>query len=237
MSKKLEWDKVGERFYEDGVEKGVVYPRAADGSYPKGAAWNGLIAVTEKPTGAEANPFYANNRKYLNLRSNEEFEASIEAYTYPDEFAECDGTKEIIPGVRVGQQPRKEFGLSYVSNIGNDTDGESCGYKLHLVWGGSASPSEKKRQTRGETPEPNAFSWDLTTTAVVVPGAEKPTAHIEIDSRTVDSEKLKALEAILYGSEEKEARLPLPEELVEILGGIAEAAAASEPESEPEQAD
>lgn len=212
---KLVWDKTGERFYETGVEKGVLYP-CTNGTYPSGVVWNGLTAVTESPSGAEPTPLYADDIKYLNLMSAEEYGATIEAYTYPDEFALCDGSAEITTGVMIGQQKRTPFGLSYVTKIGNDVDGSDHGYKLHLIYGALASPSEKNYATINDSPEAITFSWEVTTTPVEVPGF-KPTASVTIDSTKVDDEKLAALETILYGSESEEARMPLPEELVQIL--------------------
>lgn len=212
---KLVWDKTGERFYETGVEKGVLYP-FANGVYPKGVAWNGLTAVTESPSGAEPTALYADNIKYLNLMSNEEFGATVEAYTYPDEFAACDGSAEIATGVSIGQQKRSAFGLSYVTKLGNDVDGSDYGYKLHLIYGALASPSERAYSTVNDSPEANTLSWEISTTPVEVPGF-KPTALVTIDSTKVNKEELASLEAILYGSEEKEARLPLPEELITIF--------------------
>lgn len=212
---KLVWDKTGERFYETGVEKGVLYP-CTNGTYPSGVVWNGLTAVTESPSGAEPTPLYADDIKYLNLMSAEEYGATIEAYTYPDEFALCDGSAEITTGVMIGQQKRTPFGLSYVTKIGNDVDGSDHGYKLHLIYGALASPSEKNYATINDSSEATTFSWEVTTTPVEVPGF-KPTASVTIDSTKVDDEKLAALETILYGSESEEARMPLPEELVQIL--------------------
>lgn len=212
---KLVWDKTGERFYETGVEKGVLYP-CTNGTYPSGVVWNGLTAVTESPSGAEPTPLYADDIKYLNLMSAEEYGATIEAYIYPDEFALCDGSAEITTGVMIGQQKRTTFGLSYVTKIGNDVDGSDHGYKLHLIYGALASPSEKNYATINDSPEAITFSWEVTTTPVEVPGF-KPTASVTIDSTKVDDEKLAALETILYGSESEEARMPLPEELVQIL--------------------
>lgn len=224
---KLTWDKTGERCYETGVDHGVLYPVGENGTYPKGVAWNGLTAVTESPSGAEANAIYADNIKYLSLMSAEEFGASIEAYMYPDEFAVCDGTAELAAGVTVGQQPRKSFGLSYRTIAGNDTEGENHGYKLHLIYGAMASPSEKAYQTVNDSPEAISFSWEVTTTPVEIaaidPGTGKPfkpTASLTIDSTKVSAEKLKAFEAILYGSDEdggKEARLPLPDEIITLF--------------------
>lgn len=217
MPNPIVWDESGKRFYETGVEKGVLYV-AEGGAYPKGVAWNGLINVAEKPSGAEPSPLYADNIKYLNLMSNEDFAASVEAYYYPDEFAACDGSSELAPGVMVGQQTRKKFGLSYVTKLGNDEDGTDHGYKIHLIYGCLAAPSEKAYGTVNESPEAITFSWELSTTPVAVPNM-KPTACIVIDSTKVDSEKLKALEEALYGTAQKEAHLPLPEELATLLAG------------------
>ena len=218
---KLVWDQTGERYYETGVKMGVLYPQSASGTYPKGVVWNGLTAVTESPSGAEATPLYADDVKYLNLYSAEEFGATIEAYTYPDEFAECDGSAEIATGVTIGQQNRKAFGLCYRTTIGNDTDGNDHGYKLHIIYGAMASPSEKAYATINDSPEAITFSWEITTTPVSVSGF-KPTASVTIDSTKVDGTKLKQLEAILYGdngsSSAGEARLPLPDEIVTIIG-------------------
>ena len=216
---KLVWDQIGERFYETGVDRGVVYPQVS-GAYPKGAAWNGLTGVTLSPSGAEATPLYANNRKYLNLMSVEELAFTIEAYTYPDEFAECDGSASLTEGVSIGQQKRKAFGFCYRNLIGNDTDGTALGYKLHLIYGALASPSEETDTTINDSPEAKTMSWECNTTPVEVEGFE-PSSHIEIDSTKVDAEKLAALEAILYGSESEEARLPLPSELLTLLGAAA----------------
>ncbi len=212
---KLEWDKTGERFYETGVEKGVLYPMVS-GAYPKGVAWNGLTAVNEKPTGAEPTALWADNTKYLNLISNEEFEAGIEAYTYPDEFKECDGSKEIAVGVSIGQQARKMFGLSYVTKIGNDVELSEHGYKIHLIYGATASPSEKGYSTINASPDAITFSWDVSTTPVNAAG-HKPTASLEIDSTKVDAVKLAAFEKVLYGDGDTEARLPLPDEIAEMF--------------------
>ena len=218
---KLVWDQTGERYYETGVKMGVLYPQSASGTYPKGVVWNGLTAVTESPSGAEATPLYADDVKYLNLYSAEEFGATIEAYTYPDEFAECDGSAELTTGVTIGQQNRKAFGLCYRTTIGNDTDGNDHGYKLHIIYGAMASPSEKAYATINDSPEAITFSWEITTTPVSVSGF-KPTASVTIDSTKVNEVKLKELEAILYGdngsSSAGEARLPLPDEIVTIIG-------------------
>lgn len=209
---KLTWDNTGERIFETGIKQGVLYPIQSDGRYSKGVAWNGLTAVTESPSGAEATPLYADDIKYLNLLSNEEFGATIEAYTYPDEFAECDGSAELATGVMIGQQKRKVFGLCYRTAIGNDVDGNDHGYKLHLIYGCLAAPSEKAYSTINDSPEAITFSWEVTTTPVNVEGF-KPTSQITIDSTKADPTKLAALEAILYGSAESEAKLPLPDEV------------------------
>ena len=218
---KLVWDQTGERYYETGVKMGVLYPQSASGTYPKGVVWNGLTAVTESPSGAEATPLYADDVKYLNLYSAEEFGATTEAYTYPDEFAECDGSAEVATGVTIGQQNRKAFGLCYRTTIGNDTDGNDHGYKLHIIYGAMASPSEKAYATINDSPEAITFSWEITTTPVSVSGF-KPTASVTIDSTKVDGAKLKQLEAILYGdngsSSTSDARLPLPDEIVTLIG-------------------
>lgn len=221
---KLKWDETGKRFYETGVKQGVLYPQAEGGTYPKGVAWNGLTAVTESPSGAEATALYADDIKYLNLMSAEEFGATVEAYTYPDEFAECDGSAEIAPGVTIGQQSRKVFGLSYRTAVGNDVNGSEFGYKLHLIYGAMAAPSEKAYSTINDSPDVITFSWEVTTTPVNVVGF-KPTASLTIDSTKVESTKLKALEEILYGKDPStpdgedgvEPRLPLPDEIAELL--------------------
>lgn len=212
---RLVWDKTGERFYETGVRQGVLYPMV-DGAYPKGVAWNGLTAVTESPSGAESTALYADDIKYLNLRSTEEFGATIEAYTYPKEFEECDGSAELATGVTIGQQPRKSFGLSYRTALGNDVENENHGYKLHLIYGATASPSEKAYATISDSPEAITFSWEVTTVPVNVEGF-KPTALLTIDSTKIDPAKLTALEDILYGKAEAEARLPLPDEIATLM--------------------
>lgn len=212
----LTWDETGKRFYETGVRKGVLYVQDNAGTYPKGVAWNGLTAVTESPSGADSNPLYADDIKYLDLRSAEEFGATVEAYTYPDEFAECDGTAELAEGVTIGQQARKSFGLCYRTVLGNDINNDAYGYKLHLIYGATAAPSEKGYQTVNDSPEAITFSWELTTTPVNVTGM-KPTALITIDSTKADADKLKALEAILYGSDDNEPRLPLPDEVKTLM--------------------
>lgn len=212
---KLVWDQAGERYYETGVKMGVLYVQSA-GAYPKGVAWNGLTAVTESPSGAEATPLYADDIKYLNLMSAEEFGVTIEAYTYPDEFAECDGSAALATGVYIGQQARKTFGLCYRTSLGNDTDGADHGYKLHMIYGALAAPSEKAYATNNDSPEAITFSWEVTTTPVNVTD-HKPTACVTIDSTKADKAKLAALEAILYGGESTEARLPLPDEIAELM--------------------
>ena len=214
---KLVWDKTGDRYYETGVKQGVLYPQDETGAYSLGVAWNGLTAITESPSGAEATPLYADDIKYLNLMSNEEFGATIEAYTYPDEFAECDGSAAIAAGVYIGQQKRKAFGLCYRTVFGNDVDGNDHGYKLHLIYGAIAAPSEKAYATINDSPEAITFSWEVTTTPVAVEGF-KPTASVTIDSTKVDATKLKSLEDILYGSDSEEPRLPLPDEIVTLIG-------------------
>ena len=213
---KLTWDNTGERIFETGVKQGVLYPIQSDGKYTKGVAWNGLTAVTESPSGAEATALYADDIKYLNLLSNEEFGATIEAYTYPDEFAECDGSAELATGVMIGQQKRKTFGLCYRTTIGNDVEGNDYGYKLHLVYGCLAAPSEKGYSTINDNPDAITFSWEVSTTPVNVEGF-KPTSQITIDSTKAEPTKLAALEAVLYGSAETEAKLPLPDEVATLM--------------------
>lgn len=216
---KIVWDKTGERFYETGVDHAVLYPISSDGLYNKGVAWNGITAINESPSGAEPNNLYADNIKYLVLVGAEDFGLTIESYTYPDEWEECDGSAEIAPGVMAGQQNRKTFGLSYRTKLGNDVDGQDHGYKLHLVYGGLASPSERGYQTVNDSPEPINPSWEVTTTPVDVPGY-KPTARLIITSTKADPAKLKALEDILYGTDSTEPRLPLPEEVIELLKSV-----------------
>lgn len=214
----ITWDATGERLYETGVDHGVLYPIDSSGVYTNGVAWNGLTGVTESPSGAEATALYADNIKYLSLYSAEEFGATIEAYTYPDEFAECDGSASLATGVAIGQQNRKIFGLSYRTVVGNDVDANNHGYKLHLIYGAMASPSEKAYATINDSPEAITFSWEITTTPVNVTGF-KPTATIIIDSTKANATDLKTLEDILYGAgEEEEApRLPLPDEVKTIM--------------------
>lgn len=213
---KIVWDNTGERLYETGVRNGVLYPIQTDGTYSKGVAWNGLISVTESPSGAEATPLYADDIKYLNLISAEEYGSTIEAYTYPDEFAECDGSASIATGVNIGQQPRKTFGMCYRTVVGNDVENDNYGYKLHLVYGALAAPSEKAFSTINDSPEAITFSWEVSTTPVNVTGF-KPTASLTIDSTKVDAAKLASLESILYGSESEDARLPLPDEIATLM--------------------
>ena len=212
---KIIWDQTGERLYETGVNHGVLYIPTS-GAYNKGVAWNGLTAITESPSGAEATAMYADDIKYLNLMSAEEFSCTIEAYTYPDEFAECDGSASLVNGVSIGQQPRKTFGLCYRTTIGNDTDSNAHGYKLHMIYGCLAAPSEKAYATINDSPEAITFSWEVSTTPVNVTG-HKPTALLTIDSTKADPTKLAALEKILYGDIETEARLPLPDEVAQVM--------------------
>ena len=221
----LTWNNEGERFYETGVKKTVLYLKENKDSsqkpYAKGVAWNGVTSISESPSGAEATALYADDIKYLNLLSNEEFAASIEAYTYPDEFAECDGSAELATGVTVGQQPRKQFGLCYRTAVGNDVDGTEKGYKLHLIYNCLAAPTEKSYATINDSPEAITFSWDISTTPVEVPG-HKPTAVVTIDSTKLDETgktKLTSLEEILYGKDTIEPRLPLPDEIATLFAG------------------
>lgn len=225
MPKALVWDEIGNRTYETGVDHGAIYFLNDEKKYTNGVAWSGLSSVSEKPSGAEATAIYADNIKYLNMYSNEDFAATIEAYTYPDEFAECDGSVAITAGVIAGQQARKAFGLSYRTRIGNDVDGDAYGYKLHLVYGCRVSPSEKGYSTVNDSPEAITFSWELSTTPVNVKIGDveyRPTSLITIDSTKFTTEqaktKLKAFEAILWGSDSADARMPLPDEVVTLLG-------------------
>ena len=213
---KLKWDQIGERLYETGVDKVVLFPMESTGRYGTGVAWNGISAVNESPSGAEPTALYANNGKYLNLISNEDFAATIEAFTYPDEFEECDGSKEIAPGVVIGQQKRKVFGLAYRTLLGNDVDGNDHGYKLHLVYGCLAAPSENNHSTVNDSPEAGTMSWSVSTTPVEVADA-KPTATVTIDSTKADKAKLKKLEDMLYGTEQAESKLPLPAEVITLM--------------------
>lgn len=213
---KLVWDQSGKRLYETGVDHGVLYPIQTGGVYSKGVAWNGLTAITESPSGADVNDIYADNMKYLGLVGAEKFGATVEAYTYPDEFAECDGSVELVKGATIGQQNRKVFGMVYRTVIGNDVDGNEHGYKLHLIYGATAAPSEKAYNTINEDPEAITFSWELSTTPVNVTG-HKPTASLTIDSTKADPTKLAELEKILFGDTETEPRLPLPDEIAQLL--------------------
>lgn len=219
---RIKWNETGTKTYETGVDRGVLYPMSSDGTYPVGVPWQGLTGVSESPSGAEASPIYADNKKYLNLISTEEFGASVEAYTYPDEFAECDGSAEPTEGVIIGQQNRKTFGLCYRTLLGNDVESTEYGYKIHLVYGALAAPSEKSYQTVNDSPEAATFSWEISTTPVAVTGF-KPTATVVIDSTKVDAAKLAAFEDIIYGKDAVGAdpavvaRLPLPNEVVTLL--------------------
>ena len=213
---KIVWDAIGDHIFETGVRNGVLYLKGAEGTYNTGVAWNGLTSVSESPEGAEPTDLYADDIKYLTLMSAENFKATIEAYTYPVEFEECDGSATIANGVVIGQQPRNPFGLCYRTVIGNDTDGNEHGYKLHIVYGCQASPSEKQYSTINDSPEAITFSWEVNTTPVNVTG-KKPTATLIIDSTKADKAKLTALEAILYGSEQTEPRLPLPDEIATLM--------------------
>lgn len=219
---KITWDEDGTRLYETGTRKGVLYPKIATGSqagkYSKGVPWNGLTAVTESPSGAEETKLFADDVKYLSLFSAEEFGGTIEAYTYPDEFAQCDGSAEIATGIMAGQQTRIGFGLCYRTVLGNDTQGENYGYKLHIIYGAMASPSDKSYATINDNPEAITFSWEYTTTPVTINDYYKPTASIVIDSTKIDSATLAALEDVLYGSVSSEPRLPSPAEIIEIMG-------------------
>jgi hypothetical protein len=222
---KIVWDQSGDRVYETGVQKGVLYPIQSGSLYSLGIPWNGLVGVTESPSGAEASPIYADDIKYLSLMSAEEFGASIEAYTYPDEFGVCDGSAEINPGVIIGQQSRKTFGLCYRTTVGNDEEGTAYGYKLHLIYGAMASPSEKAYKSINDSPEAITFSWEVTTTPVTVTGF-KPTASLVIDSTKVESAKLTALELLLYGAPGVNPRLPFPDEIAAIFAAAAPSALA-----------
>lgn len=214
---RIVWDKTGEHFYETGVNHAVLFPfNKTNKTYDNGVAWNGITSVSESPSGAEATALYADNIKYLNLISNEEFGATVEAYTYPDEFAILDGSASIADGVAIGQQSRGTFGLAYRTEVGNDTEGTDLGYKIHLIYGATATPSEKAYQTINDSPEAITFSWTLNTTPVAVEGF-KPTASLVIDSRKVDAAKLAAFEDIIYGSENATPRLPLPDEIATLF--------------------
>ena len=213
---KLVFDEVGARYFETGVKNGVMYLQKDDGSYDVGVPWNGLTAVTESPGGGEATPLYADDIKYVTLRSAEEFSATVEAYTYPDEFAVCDGSASLSEGVTIGQQARRAFGLSYKTAVGNDIQGQDLGYKIHIIYGCTVAPSEKAYSTINDSPEAITFSWELSSTPAPVTG-HNPTSTVVIDSTRVDAEKLAAIEAVLYGDDEKEATLPTPDELIDLL--------------------
>lgn len=222
---KLVWDAIGEHFYETGVDHAVLYPVSTTGTYPMGYAWNGITSISESPSGADANKQWADNQNYLTLYSAEEFGATVEAFTYPDEFAECDGSATVVPGVTIGQQPRRGFGLSYRTKVGNDTVGQELAYKLHLIYGARAAPSERGYETVNDSPEAITFSWELTTTPVAVPGF-KPTALIVVDSRefatTEKKPLLDALEEALYGTDGEgstsDPHLPSPSQVFQMLG-------------------
>lgn len=213
---KLAWGEAGKRFYETGVSNGVLYVQQKGGTYGQGVAWNGLTQVSESPSGGEANPLYADNYKYLNLMSNEEFGATIEAYTYPDEWKQCDGSAELTKGITIGQQERKSFGLCYKTIKGNDTEYNDFGYILHLIYGAKASPSEKSYASTNDSPEAITFSWEVTTTPVAVAG-HKPTSVLTIDSSSIEPDKLKKLEDALFGTESAEPKLLLPDEVITLL--------------------
>ena len=215
---KLVWDESGKRLYETGVEKGVLYVQGENGQYENGVAWNGLTAVTESPSGAEPTALYADDIKYLELFSAEEFGATIEAYTYPEEFEACDGSASLGTGVTIGQQDRKAFGICYRTVVGNDVKGNEHGYKLHLVYGAKAKPSEKAYATVNDSPEAVTFSWEVTTTPVNVAGF-KPTATVTIDSTKIQPDKLKAIEDKLYGTQDQEPALLMPDEIKQIITG------------------
>ena len=218
MSKALVWDQVGQKTYETGVKNGVLYVMDNSGTYPNGVAWNGLTKVSEKPTGAETTDLFADDSKYLSLMSAEKFEASIKAYTYPDEFEQCDGSAEITEGVAIGQQNRKTFGMAYITTKGNYIQNNSYGYKIHLIYGALASPSEKGYSTINDSPEAITFSWEVKTTPVPVAGF-KPTASLTIDSTKVSEAAMTAIKKVLFGFEETDARLPLPDEIKTIIEG------------------
>lgn len=213
---KLVWDQAGQKFFETGVSNGVLYVSDGQGGYLKGVAWNGLTSVAENPSGAESNPVYADNIKYLNIISAEEFGATIEAYTYPDEFMECDGSAQVVAGVNIGQQARKSFGISYRTRVGNDVAGDNLGYKIHVIYNCQAAPSGKTYSTVNESPEAITFSWEVTTTPVPVDGF-RPTATVVFDSTKLEAEKMAAVENALYGSADSEAGLPSIEELLALV--------------------
>lgn len=214
---RIEWDKAGEKFYETGVDRGVLYPQNSDGTYANGVGWNGLTAVNQSPSGGDANDLYADNIKYLSLRAAEDYGATIEAYTYPDEFMECDGSKEVATGVYAGQQARKPFGFSYRTLLGNDTELDSHGYKIHIVYNATVSPSEKSYGTVNDSPDAINFSWEATTTPVTIGEGYKPTAHLEIDSTKADATALGKLEDLLYGTANSEPTLPTPAQVLALF--------------------
>lgn len=216
MPEALKWDVSGSKLYETGTDRGVLFVMDSDGTYGKGVAWSGLTAVTQSPEGAEASDYYADNIKYVSLRSAETFGGTIEAYMYPEEWAACDGSAELAPGVYAGQQKRSTFGFSYRTVVGNDTNGDDYGYKIHLIYGATASPSERSYQTINDSPEPISLSWEFETTPVNLEGY-KPTALIEIDSTKVDSSNLKKLEDMIYGSSTNESKLPTPDEVMDLF--------------------
>lgn len=213
---KLVWDPVGQKFYETGVSQVALYLQDDKGEYPNGVAWNGVTAFNDKPSGAEPSPFYADNIKYFNIMSAEDYGAGIEAFYYPDEFKKCDGSEEIAPGVYAGQQARKTFGLAIKTILGNDAKGNDYSYKLHLVYGALAAPTERNYATVNESTEPMTMSWDITTTPVAVPGF-KPTAHLIIEKTEANAANVAKLEEILYGTADKEPRLPLPTEVITLM--------------------
>lgn len=213
---RLVWDEIGKKLYEAGVEKCVLY-LLKDGQYKNGVAWSGVTNVSENPSGGEPQPQYADNIKYINIMSREDFAVTIEAFTYPDEFGICDGSVEVVKGITIGQQTRHPFGISYQTKIGNDVDQEEYGYKIHLIYNALAKPSQKQYQTINENPDANNFSWELSTTPISVEG-HKPTASLVINSTKTDPEKLKELEDIIYGSDTLEPRMPLPDEIISIVG-------------------
>lgn len=234
---KLEWDKSGERIYETGTKRGVLYPKTAAGAYGNGVAWNGLTAVSESPSGAEETALYADDIKYLSLRSAEEFGATIEAYTYPDEWAECDGSAALAPGLYIGQQVRRGFGLSYRTVLGNDSVGENYGYKLHIIYNAMASPSEKSYATINDSPEAITFSWELTTTPVSFGDNLKPSATLTIDSTKIDPDILAAIEDKLYGTENTDPMLPEPSQIIEMVAAAPTYTEVAEPSGNPSTSD
>lgn len=220
---KLVWDQTGEKYYETGVDRGVVYPKDGSGAYPEGFAWNGLTAVNESPSGAESTPLYADNAKYLELTSAEEFGGTIEAYTYPDEFAACDGSADLVKGVSAMQQDRQHFGFCYRTLVGNDTTGTKHGYKIHLVYDAVAKPSSRDNSTVNDSPEAVTMSWEFSTTPVTIKAdGFKPTAHLIVNSTKLSPAKLSKLEDILYGSESAKARLPLPDEIISLVNAVSD---------------